>query len=713
MSTFTKELEPLMLIITELRKTIVELTQRLARYEAASALTETETATTDTAAATVANDSADSLTNLPIDGNGAGNGTTPRSIFQVNFATGVQFGTEQVGSYRAAIDKENGGAYGGTASRLDPANATGSTTQTGSRSNTSSDQNRGRNTYDPRKDRNNVAYYRQGPYQGRDQPPVQQDQTLRNKRQLPPLGRASKTVVDSESSSSNTTGNPSKTDVLDDDSAGWSIAAGPRRRILQRSPTAPSIVTPIIMRHRRSLNRDKMVGSADPWEDDGDGENDSEDLMQVDEVPNDQAPAPAHAKQMGEKSRFITPRPDGSMRDVLTIECPKMNGVAFKGSITYTEAREKIFHELLGLPRELLHSLKMSYTKCRTITFKLTEQINTDDLFNLENFKLERNYVVGTEIKTDEIECRIMGIRKPRTAPEIPRPQFDGSDADIQWVEISGCQYSIDPAELVSWLELYGQVLSSITEMIHPEADINDKIGNGTYIVKMKLNTPIPQYLPISGRKVRIYYNGIRRVCTNCYGFHAKQRCRNKKIQWIAQVKNFMKSNPGINPLWYGKWWHIIHPVSESQNKTPNNPNNQTYAQSYTHNQRREQSRTRSNSRHRTRLSRQHHEQNHQDAGTSRDWSMNGSKDRSRSANQSDYQTIAAQEYRDYVDQQIQRLSKENTNRMNTISYEVETYITKGLSRSEATAYVESLKTQDKLRQRMSNQNQTQNGGQI
>ena len=92
---------------------------------------------------------------------------------------------------------------------------------------------------------------------------------------------------------------------------------------------------------------------------------------------------------------------------------------------------------------------------------------------------------------------------------------------------------------------------------------------------------------------------------------------------------------------------------------------------------------------------------------------MNGSKDRSRSANQSDYQTIAAQEYRDYVDQQIQRLSKENTNRMNTISYEVETYITKGLSRSEATAYVESLKTQDKLRQRMSDQNQTQNGGQI
>ena len=37
------------------------------------------------------------------------------------------------------------------------------------------------------------------------------------------------------------------------------------------------------------------------------------------------------------------------------------------------------------------------------------------------------------------------------------------------------------------------------------------RVGNGIYTVQMRLDAPIPQYLPISGRKVRIYYNGIKR----------------------------------------------------------------------------------------------------------------------------------------------------------------------------------------------------------
>ena len=41
----------------------------------------------------------------------------------------------------------------------------------------------------------------------------------------------------------------------------------------------------------------------------------------------------------------------------------------------------------------------------------------------------------------------------------------------------------------------------------------DQSIGNDTYIVKLKLSKPISQFLPISGRKVRIYYNGIRRIC--------------------------------------------------------------------------------------------------------------------------------------------------------------------------------------------------------
>ena len=53
----------------------------------------------------------------------------------------------------------------------------------------------------------------------------------------------------------------------------------------------------------------------------------------------------------------------------------------------------------------------------------------------------------------------------------------------------------------------------------------------------MKLRKPIPQFLPISGCKIRIYYNGIKRECTNCYGHHAKQNCRKKKsgMDWPCE----------------------------------------------------------------------------------------------------------------------------------------------------------------------------------
>ena len=49
----------------------------------------------------------------------------------------------------------------------------------------------------------------------------------------------------------------------------------------------------------------------------------------------------------------------------------------------------------------------------------------------------------GNQIKTNKIDCKLTGIRKPRSSPELPWPDFGGSENDIQWIEISGCQYSI------------------------------------------------------------------------------------------------------------------------------------------------------------------------------------------------------------------------------------------------------------------------------
>ena len=50
-----------------------------------------------------------------------------------------------------------------------------------------------------------------------------------------------------------------------------------------------------------------------------------------------------HPNELGSKTKFVTPTANGNMRDVLTVECPIMNGERFNGSITLKEAKDGIF----------------------------------------------------------------------------------------------------------------------------------------------------------------------------------------------------------------------------------------------------------------------------------------------------------------------------------------------------------------------------------
>ena len=108
--------------------------------------------------------------------------------------------------------------------------------------------------------------------------------------------------------------------------------------------------------------------------------------------------------QLGNNSVFHTFRPEGGMRDVITIECQKINGEEFKGTITYTEATVKIFQQGLGLTNEILHAVKMLFNKFRIVSFKLKNQINIDELADKDNFEIARSYMEGNQIKTDKID---------------------------------------------------------------------------------------------------------------------------------------------------------------------------------------------------------------------------------------------------------------------------------------------------------------------
>ena len=138
------------------------------------------------------------------------------------------------------------------------------------------------------------------------------------------------------------------------------------------------MVTPIIVRHSQTKPAPKtsLVARAvlqddtleDAMEDDESSESSDMETQDQDVVVTRMvARSP---KLLGSETLFTTSRPEGKMRDVITIDCYKINESDFKGTISYEEANEKIFTGALGLPVQLLHSLKMSYTDQRTVSFK-------------------------------------------------------------------------------------------------------------------------------------------------------------------------------------------------------------------------------------------------------------------------------------------------------------------------------------------------------
>ena len=255
---------------------------------------------------------------------------------------------------------------------------------------------------------------------------------------------------------------------------------------------------------------------------------------------------------MGDRTKFVTPPANGQMRDEFTVECQTLNERPFKGSLTFEEARVTIFHEILGFEINALYSMRMEYSGCPVIKFKLKQQTNIDDLVNVEYFNLERR--AETSERVDYIQCRVLGIRRSQTVPH-----YDGSENDVRWVKIEGCNHQLTEDEIKEGLVPFGELLTPIREDIYADSDSErDIVGNGTYSVKMKLESPIPQFLPMHGKRIRVYHSGITKLCTNCFGKHTRRQCKNNKVPWIVYVRDFMKMNAELGENYYGKWWDIV-----------------------------------------------------------------------------------------------------------------------------------------------------------
>ena len=252
---------------------------------------------------------------------------------------------------------------------------------------------------------------------------------------------------------------------------------------------------------------------------------------------------------------------EGAFRDFFDIEIRTINGQPFRGSITYKEAKHSIYHEILEMDFSNFRGVRLGFKGVPTATILLKTQINLDDLEHVQNFEFTRNYkklnkstklwddVVGT------LGCKIKGVRTVR-----------GGEASVPYsedwtrvVKIEGCDYMVDADTIINFLGHYGEVTSDLVEdVFEDEENSEGDNATGIYSVKVKLARAIPQLVPIGGKRLKIYYRNIQKLCTKCFGEHYARNCTNQRVPWVEYVKNFISTNTEIDKTLFGNLNQIL-----------------------------------------------------------------------------------------------------------------------------------------------------------
>ena len=129
-------------------------------------------------------------------------------------------------------------------------------------------------------------------------------------------------------------------------------------------------------------------------------------------------------------------------------------------------------------------------------------------------------------------------------------------------IKIKNGKWALSKEEITNWLEKYGTITVPISEETYQDGssdndDDEEELGTGSYWVTMKLTEPIPQFIPMHGKKVEIYYRGMQQLCVKCYSpGHKKMDCPNEKVEWMDYVCNFIMATE-IDKDMFGKWYYI------------------------------------------------------------------------------------------------------------------------------------------------------------
>jgi hypothetical protein len=232
---------------------------------------------------------------------------------------------------------------------------------------------------------------------------------------------------------------------------------------------------------------------------------------------------------------------EGAWRESFVVDVLEIDGQKFMGSLTRKEMSSCIYTKALGLRPENLHGFVPGYRGHPTIKYRLKDKINIDlDLQGKSAFTFERTEKVGSEMLIHTLKCEIAGIRELADVSEGNR---ETRKSRYTWIKVEGAEYELPKDEIVAWLGKFGNPVTELTEDKERDSSDSDEneYFNGIYSIKMDLQMKPPQFLPISGKKIRIYYKGIEKRCVKCFGTgHLKRDCTSDRKNWMEYVSDLM-----------------------------------------------------------------------------------------------------------------------------------------------------------------------------
>jgi len=255
---------------------------------------------------------------------------------------------------------------------------------------------------------------------------------------------------------------------------------------------------------------------------------------------NFKRPATSPIFKMAKKNQTqLTPLPAEPKNDsVILIDIVELNGKEYFGDISdddvlyiWLEVFKRKIDELVGT------KTFRNINRQTRISFKLNKPTTPAQFYPTSTFTFEKNLdcidifkgVIIGHGNQRRLELGVRGIIKVTTFFKVEAPH------------------------VIAWLCHFGQV-SAEYRIVKNSCNINTDVTE----FEVVLHTHVPEYLPIYGHKIAVFYPGMPRVCNNCYKTgHVRKLCKSPKALWIDYVEYLLKSGEFEVEI-FGNWVDII-----------------------------------------------------------------------------------------------------------------------------------------------------------